>query len=195
MIGKPDNAIPLSQRIIEVDPLMPVNYLAPTFMHWSRGQIDQALEACRNYYRMAPKNIHARLWFAIMLIWNGRLGEASDLVETNEKEYPGQTMTIIVSFFLHAVQNNKKKAVGVLTDDFLNYAWNESFYSWLLGESFALLNEKREALKWLKRTIDLGLCNYSLFNAMDPYLENIRGESEFKKLMERIKKEWEHFEV
>ena len=29
----------------------------------------------------------------------------------------------------------------------------------------------------------------------DPFLENIRGEPRFKKLMERVKREWENFEV
>jgi hypothetical protein len=29
----------------------------------------------------------------------------------------------------------------------------------------------------------------------DPWLESIRGEERFKKLMERVKQEWEEFEV
>jgi len=29
----------------------------------------------------------------------------------------------------------------------------------------------------------------------DPFLVNIRGEEHFKKLMERVKHEWEHFEA
>jgi len=30
---------------------------------------------------------------------------------------------------------------------------------------------------------------------LDPYLANIRGEPRSKKLMERVKKEWEEFET
>ncbi len=29
----------------------------------------------------------------------------------------------------------------------------------------------------------------------NPFLENIRGEERFKKLMERVKYEWENFEI
>jgi len=32
-------------------------------------------------------------------------------------------------------------------------------------------------------------------NEIDPFLKNIRGEDRFKKLMERVKKEWEELEV
>jgi hypothetical protein len=34
-----------------------------------------------------------------------------------------------------------------------------------------------------------------LLAAKDPFLANLRGEERFKKLMERVKKEWEEFEV
>ena len=30
---------------------------------------------------------------------------------------------------------------------------------------------------------------------LDPWLANIRGDARFQKLMERVKYEWEHFEV
>jgi hypothetical protein len=37
--------------------------------------------------------------------------------------------------------------------------------------------------------------NYSLFAENDKFLAKIRGDERFKKLMERVKYEWEHFEV
>jgi hypothetical protein len=40
-----------------------------------------------------------------------------------------------------------------------------------------------------------GFINYPFLNEYDPLLENIRGEPRFKKLMERVKHEWENFEV
>jgi len=33
------------------------------------------------------------------------------------------------------------------------------------------------------------------FTGIDFFIENIRGEPRFKKLMERVKHEWENFEV
>ena len=33
-----------------------------------------------------------------------------------------------------------------------------------------------------------------LLRRIVPFLDNIRGEEHFKKLMERVKYEWEHFE-
>jgi len=46
-----------------------------------------------------------------------------------------------------------------------------------------------------ERDVNFGMINYSLMNELDSFLENIRGEERFQKLMERVKKEWEEFEV
>jgi len=50
-------------------------------------------------------------------------------------------------------------------------------------------------LNWLEHAVDRGFINYPLLAEKDPFLANIRGEERFKKLMERVKHEWEHFEV
>ncbi len=52
-----------------------------------------------------------------------------------------------------------------------------------------------EAFKWLNHAVSKGFVNYPILNEKDPFLENIRGEPRFKKLMEKVKYEWENFEV
>jgi hypothetical protein len=47
----------------------------------------------------------------------------------------------------------------------------------------------------LENAIKMGLINYPLLAEKDPFLNNIRREPRFKKLMERVKYEWENFEV
>jgi eukaryotic-like serine/threonine-protein kinase len=58
----------------------------------------------------------------------------------------------------------------------------------------ALLGEKKESMDWLENAVNRGFINYPLLAVKDPFLANIRGEPRFKKLMERVKYEWEHFE-
>ncbi len=58
-----------------------------------------------------------------------------------------------------------------------------------------MLNHKEEALSWLENSINHGFINYHFLYLHDPFLKNIRGEEQFKKLMERVKYEWENFEV
>jgi non-specific serine/threonine protein kinase len=54
---------------------------------------------------------------------------------------------------------------------------------------------KYEALDWLENAVHKGFINYPFISEHDPFLKNIRSEPRFKKLMERVKREWENFEV
>jgi hypothetical protein len=57
------------------------------------------------------------------------------------------------------------------------------------------VNEKEKAYDWLEIGTRLGGMNYPFLNEYDPFLENVRGEPKFKKLLEKVKHEWENFEV
>jgi len=63
-----------------------------------------------------------------------------------------------------------------------------------VAAGLSLVGAKEEALDWLENAVNRGFINYPLFQC-DRFLDNIRGEERFKKLMERAKYEWEHFEV
>jgi hypothetical protein len=64
-----------------------------------------------------------------------------------------------------------------------------------MAESYALIDEKNEAIDWVECAIKCGFINYPILVEYDPFLDNIRGEERFKKLMERAKYEWEHFDA
>ena len=95
----------------------------------------------------------------------------------------------------YSIQKKKEEFVLVLTEDIKHIAWNDYHLPWFIAECYALLEEKEQSMTWLDRAVEWGLINYPLLSEIDPFLENIRGEERFKKLMERVKYEWENFEV
>jgi hypothetical protein len=58
-----------------------------------------------------------------------------------------------------------------------------------------MLDDKEKALDWLEHSVNRGFINYPYMNQYDPFPAKLRGEERFKKLMERVKYEWEHFEA
>ena len=54
-------------------------------------------------------------------------------------------------------------------------------------------NVLEEALDWLEHMVDCGWINYPLLAEQDPLLESIRGVERFKKLMVKVKRDWEAF--
>ena len=96
--------------------------------------------------------------------------------------------------FRDALQGKKERMPQLMTPEFETYCRRDPFWSLQLTEVFASLSEKERALDWLDNAVSRGFLNYPFINEYDPFLEKIRGEERFKKLMERVKYEWEHFE-
>ena len=82
-----------------------------------------------------------------------------------------------------------------LSEESKTFLWNDLEIPPFIASAYALAGAKEEALTWLERAVERGWINYPLFAHQDPLLESIRGEDRFKKLMVRVKKEWEEFEA
>jgi hypothetical protein len=95
----------------------------------------------------------------------------------------------------YGLRGEKENAFLEMTPDFRRTCQRDATYSHHLAGIFALLDEKDEAFNWLEIAVARGFLNYPLLSQKDPWLESLRGEERFKKLMERVKREWEEFEV
>ncbi|OVE78806.1 hypothetical protein BVY00_01925 [bacterium G20] len=93
------------------------------------------------------------------------------------------------------MQGKDEKALSVVTEDFKKTAKEDELYPIWMAESYALIHEYNEAIDWIEWGVDFGFIHYQWLSEINPFLENIRGEERFKKLMERVKYEWENFEV
>jgi hypothetical protein len=57
--------------------------------------------------------------------------------------------------------------------------------------AYALLNDRENALKWLRYTADDGFPCYPLFEK-DPSLNTLRSDEAFISLMSRLREQWEY---
>ena len=83
----------------------------------------------------------------------------------------------------------------MMTPEFVEQVKRDLQHSYHLATFYSYLEEKETSLKWLEKAVNRGFINYPLMAETDPLLVNIRGEKRFKKLMERVKYEWENFKV
>jgi hypothetical protein len=94
-----------------------------------------------------------------------------------------------------ALQGDTDGIPQLLSEDFLMTSKRDHQYSYHIATFYSFLNQIELAIEWLENAVDRGIFNYPLMNEIDPFLENIRGDHRFKKLMERVKYEWENFKV
>ena len=149
--------------------------------------------------KLEPDNVLGNFWSAYILLWSKQYDKAYALIDRMAQEESSDQMHKVFTgwllFLKYALNGEKSKALEFLTEDVKNYFWHDPDLPWLGAGGFALIDEKTEAIHWLEHLINKGCINYPILSEIDPFLENIRGEERFKKLMERVKYEWEHFEV
>jgi len=95
----------------------------------------------------------------------------------------------------YAILKDKERVFQEMSSNFQKTFKRDAAYSHHLAGILALLGEKDQAPDWLENAVDRGFINDPLLAEKDPLLANIRNEPRFQKLMERVKCEWEHFEV
>ena len=194
-MGKISAAVPLSERLMKIDPLdFPPNYVKGA-LHFYSGQFDKALKAWHRLYEIYPESAYSRWIYALILTYNNRYDEAFSIIDQSAKTDPDTVLTKLGLMLKYGLRGEKGKAFQEMTQDFQKTCQHDYSLSHHLAGVFALLGEKKKALNWLESAVNCGLFNYPLLNEYDPFFENIRGEERFKKLMERVKHEWEHFEV
>jgi TolB-like protein/Flp pilus assembly protein TadD len=87
---------------------------------------------------------------------------------------------------------DRETASKVLSSNLSAYLENPEFQTegspalYYLAEVYSMQDKKAEALKWLKKAIDQGFCDRWFF--IDPLLENIRKENQFKQIVVALQK-------
>jgi len=193
-LGRPSAAHALLERLKKADPLHPRTYLVQAAPLFYDGQFALALDPYRKQYQSDPYSPVNAFLYALVLAYNKAFDEAFSIIEKCAQADPDNALSKFGLLLKYGLQKDKAKAFQIMTLDFQKTCRRDGEWSYYAADAFALLDEKKEALDWLENAVNGGFINYPFIIKHDSFLANIRGEERFKKLMERVKYEWEHFE-
>jgi non-specific serine/threonine protein kinase len=195
IVGRMKAAMSLTERCIRIDPINPMNYAMKGLIHLFQGRFNLALKPILDMHRVEPEGSLWQSWSSIALLYNDGPKESYEFLIDKVKE-PGQDYVAQIAIFLkYALKGDKNKLSQLLTPEFIKVAQGDCQYSWHMATFFSYLGDIDQSLEWLENAVNKGFINYPFLNEHDKLLDNIRGEPRFKKLMERVKHEWENFEV
>ena len=193
--GQISEAVLLYRRYAECEPLSFWTFVTPFFLNLANGQYERALEEYERGLEALSNPQNLLFIYAWALAWAGRTDEAVAKADRSAKDAPDSVQAKLALIIKYGIQRNVVNARAELKGEFFKWCYGECTWSYFVAASFALANAIEDAIEWLEHAVDLGWINYPLLAEKDPFLENIRGEERFKKLMERVKHEWENFEV
>jgi len=195
LVGRSPAAIPLYEKLEYIDPLDFVTKFVQAWMHIYDGQFDHAVQELGHLLKAYPEHLYANFAYAFALAYNDCPDDALLIIDSLAQKDPDNAIVKLGCMLKHALQGDKESAFELVTPGFQKTCQRDPTFSHHLACIFSLLDAKDEALIWLNSAVNSGLINYPFLADQDPFLENIRGEERFKKLMERVKHEWEDFEV
>ena len=194
-LGQRRAVIPLEERTIRIDPLNPAAHFHSGFNRLWEGEYGLALEVLRRLHQSFPEDLLTIWSFGLSLAYMDKVDEAGLIFDQIARDQPGSFFADLGLALKYALEGKKSEALRRLDSNPRLQNTRDFQYVYWITECYALIDEKDRALDWLERDVDLGMINYPLMNELDPFLKNIRGEERFRKLMARVKKEWDEFQV
>ena len=196
LVGKTEAAIAIGEKYIEVDPLNPISCNSIRGLnHFMTGKFNLAIEPIFSTYRLQPESGMWQQWKALILMYNGKPDETYEFINETVKESAEDSSSRLLVFLKYAIHGEREKLTSLLTPDFVKAMKMDSQFSWHMATIYSFINEKDQALEWLEHAVNRGFINYPFLRNHDRLLDNIRSEERFQRLLERVKYEWENFEV
>jgi eukaryotic-like serine/threonine-protein kinase len=178
------------------DPISPNWQLCEGLVNFMAGRFEHAAEGLGRSYRILSEIPMQQFWYALSLAYAGRFQECASVLATSASAAPTEDAWVNLGKFLSfALQRDLKNISDLFTPAILSTMKRDCQYSYHMASFYAYLEERELALDWLENAVSRGMFNFPMFAEYDPFLEKIRGEERFQKLMERVKYEWENFEV
>jgi tetratricopeptide (TPR) repeat protein len=178
-----------------LDPLAPVAHIESLALEILGPISERALEPALKYQRTVPDFAFHRLLCLLGLIHLGRLQEARILAEAAPDEMAPTIAGSQCTFLKHALSGDRAAALTAVSETLKAAARRVEWWSLVMADCYALIDDKEQALDWLSNAIDRGFTNYAFFSQYDTILGRLRSEPRFDALIQKAKYELERFDI
>ena len=185
----------LMELSIRADPLNPLNWAQRAWLHCGAGRLVEAKYATERALQLSERTNPARVYAAYALVLAGRRAEATAEFEGIAAAMGTSVYGSLSAFLAAAMRGEKDKATAHVTPQLLQSARWVEYLSWFLADGYALIGRHDDALGWLRQSVELGCINYPVLSKLDPLLESLRGDAEYKQLMEQVHRRWQVFDA
>lgn len=186
MMGKEEEALRLLNKTVELDPLSTRNKGSIGNAYAVLGRYDEGIKILEEFLIPDPTDNYL-LWTLGFL--QARNGECDKAIETLNKRSIG-TKTNWVLTYCYAKTGNKKPAEEILQTN-IEKSKTEMVPDFMMAVQYTALGYDKKALEHLEKSIDIKGENFFVISLEeDPMFESLRSYPEFKKLVEKVKREY-----
>jgi eukaryotic-like serine/threonine-protein kinase len=180
-------------RSVDLNPTTTRIHWMHARMHLYQGRPEESEEEMRHLLAAHPDQFKALAYLGEFLYYQGKYDEAekalSRAVELGRGS--GDEAPPILAAFLYASRGQRDKIDPIVFQRKPEqYVDGDGAY-WI-GGVYAMLEDKKQALAWLRRAVALGNHNYPWFQR-DKNYNNLRNDPEYQKIMEEVRDRLEQY--
>jgi eukaryotic-like serine/threonine-protein kinase len=154
------------------------------YFHIYSGDFGRAEEAAEAWFRERPGNLIALYTRILPPLLSGDLELAEQRLAAALKQAPGEPLIVSLQGMLHARRQETGPAlecVRTALDSPRSFGHTHHTY-YQIACVYAVLGETDKAMAWLERSVNTGFACWPFFR-VDPYLESLREEPAFTRLV------------
>lgn len=183
-IGRTDEAIAEISQARAIDPLSPLFAAFSLFPLFEGHRFREAASAAEELLVTNANSWHIRMIHGQALLFLGKHAEAIAEIQRAMDLDPGNTGPLGWLGFAYGVAGRPVEARQVLRR-LEDLAKSQYVNPYLFAIQHAGVGEKAEAIRWLEKAADSG-SGEIVFVRVDPALDSLRNEPQFKALLKRI---------
>jgi non-specific serine/threonine protein kinase len=193
--GKAHAAMPLARRILEIDPLTPVYRFIPGLLSLMGGEFADALPSFDDAIKLDPTNTML-LWcrgqiLALLRRDEDAIAQFHAIQQIDSTHFFSQLGAVMQA----ALAGDRLALDRAASAELVAITECDPHYSWNFAQCYALIGDTSNSLAWLEKAMLKGFINYPMISRWDPLLAPVRKTAEFENLVDRVREQWENFEV
>jgi tetratricopeptide (TPR) repeat protein len=160
------------------------------------GDFARAEEAAEAWFRERPGNKYALMTRILPPLLSGELELAEQRLAAALKQVPDEPLIVTLQGMLYARRHQTDLALQSVRNALDSpHSFGHTHHTYYhIACVYAVLGETDKAMAWLERSVDSGFACWPFFR-VDPFLESLREEPAFKRLVADLEKTYTSLEI
>jgi len=178
-LGRLKEAVALHDRVLELDPLSPVEYFHAGLLYYDAGDLEKAKASFEKSLQLDPDHnfTHCSLGQALLL-----LGKPQEALAENEKETADECK-VYTKALVYQNMGREKESEDILQQAIAKYGKDMAYE---IATVYAVRNDKDRAFEWLNKAYD-GEDPGLVLMKIDPTLKNLHTDPRFTAFLKKMK--------
>jgi tetratricopeptide (TPR) repeat protein len=183
-MGRPEEAIDMTHKAYQIDPLSPVVGSSLAMILYLARRYDQAATVLQKVHEINPNHFLPHMRMGVVRLQQNKYADAIRELNTAVRLADQSTETLAALGMAYAAAGKAKSAQGIIAE-LEKMSRTRYVLPYNIAKIYAAAANKEKVFKWLEKAYDEGNPDLIELNS-EPVFDGVRSDQRFARLMQRI---------